>query len=53
MAGMQNLASLPDSGWLDILARLPANLKYWRDQGMVECWVASGAGHDSPTANRD
>ena len=23
---MQNLASLPDSGWLDILARLPANL---------------------------
>ena len=26
MAGMQNLASPPDSGWLDILARLPANL---------------------------
>jgi hypothetical protein len=32
-----NLIESPQSG----VARRTANVKYWRDQGMVEPWVAS------------
>jgi hypothetical protein len=39
MAEMQNLASAPDSAWLDILSRLPSDLnldQLARDTGAIQ-----------------